>query len=57
MGRRQVMAAGAASVVAGLGGVGYAEDVGWLMQDSGNELAALAWTQRAVEPAEAGGGS
>ncbi|RBQ18088.1 transcriptional regulator [Spongiactinospora rosea] len=33
----------------------YAEYVGWLAQESGNEPAALWWTQRAVELAEAGG--
>ncbi len=33
----------------------YAEYVGWLMQEAGNEQAALSWTRRAVELAEAGG--
>ncbi|WP_431781979.1 helix-turn-helix domain-containing protein [Streptomyces chumphonensis] len=33
----------------------YAEYVGWLVQESGNERAALWWTQRAVELAAAGG--
>lgn len=33
----------------------YAEYVGWLVQETGNEQAALWWTQRAVDLAEAGG--
>ncbi|MFF4985752.1 helix-turn-helix domain-containing protein [Streptosporangium saharense] len=33
----------------------YAEYVGWLMQESGNEQAALWWTRRAVDLAAAGG--
>ncbi|MET7938362.1 helix-turn-helix transcriptional regulator [Streptomyces sp. NPDC005322] len=33
----------------------YAEYVGWLVQESGNERAALWWTQRAVDLAAAGG--
>ncbi|MFD3547752.1 helix-turn-helix domain-containing protein [Streptomyces sp. NPDC058655] len=33
----------------------YAEYVGWLMQETGDERAALWWTQRAVELARAGG--
>ncbi|MEV6011258.1 helix-turn-helix transcriptional regulator [Streptomyces sp. NPDC051976] len=33
----------------------YAEYVGWLVQETGNDQAALWWTQRAVELAAAGG--
>ncbi|MEU5247118.1 hypothetical protein AB0G81_23945, partial [Streptomyces asoensis] len=33
----------------------YAEYVGWLVQETGNEQAALWWTQRAVDLAAAGG--
>jgi transcriptional regulator with XRE-family HTH domain len=33
----------------------YAEYVGWLMQETGDERAALWWTQRAVDLAAAGG--
>ncbi|WP_063734755.1 helix-turn-helix domain-containing protein [Streptomyces sp. RTd22] len=33
----------------------YAEYIGWLMQESGDERAALWWTRRAVELAAAGG--
>ncbi|MFI1096051.1 helix-turn-helix domain-containing protein [Streptomyces sp. NPDC020917] len=33
----------------------YAEYVGWLVQETGNDRAALWWTQRAVELAGAGG--
>ncbi|MFF3285629.1 helix-turn-helix domain-containing protein [Streptomyces sp. NPDC003023] len=33
----------------------YAEYVGWLMQETGDENAALWWTQRAVDLASAGG--
>lgn len=33
----------------------YAEYVGWLVQETGNERAALWWTQRAVDLAAAGG--
>lgn len=33
----------------------YAEYVGWLMQETGDERAALWWTQRAVDLATAGG--
>ncbi|WP_406448002.1 helix-turn-helix domain-containing protein [Streptomyces sp. NBC_00876] len=33
----------------------YAEYVGWLMQETGDERAALWWTQRAVDLASAGG--
>ncbi|MGW6745575.1 helix-turn-helix domain-containing protein [Streptomyces sp. NPDC055025] len=33
----------------------YAEYAGWLMQESGNEEAALSWTRHAVELADAGG--
>ncbi|MFG2075975.1 helix-turn-helix domain-containing protein [Nonomuraea maritima] len=33
----------------------YAEYVGWLVQETGNEAAALWWTQRAVDLAAAGG--
>ncbi|MEV8548060.1 DNA-binding protein [Streptomyces sp. NPDC051572] len=33
----------------------YAEYVGWLMQETGDEQAALWWTQRAVDLAAAGG--
>ncbi|MEU7193885.1 helix-turn-helix transcriptional regulator [Streptomyces xinghaiensis] len=33
----------------------YAEYVGWLVQETGNEQAALWWTQRAVDLADAGG--
>jgi transcriptional regulator with XRE-family HTH domain len=43
--RRQLLALGSR----------YAEYVGWLMQETGNERAALWWTQRAVDLAAAGG--
>lgn len=33
----------------------YAEYIGWLVQETGNEQAALWWTQRAVDMAAAGG--
>lgn len=33
----------------------YAEYIGWLVQETGNEEAALWWTQRAVSMAEGGG--
>ncbi|WP_307865533.1 helix-turn-helix domain-containing protein [Streptomyces montanisoli] len=33
----------------------YAEYVGWLMQESGDDQAAMWWTQRAVDLADAGG--
>ncbi|MBG0829022.1 transcriptional regulator [Planomonospora sp. ID67723] len=36
-------------------GARYAEYVGWLVQETGNEQAALWWTQRAVDLAAAGG--
>jgi hypothetical protein len=35
----------------------YAEYVGWLIQETGNDLAALWWTRRAVDLAAAGGDS
>ncbi|AQW49610.1 helix-turn-helix domain-containing protein [Streptomyces violaceusniger] len=43
--RRQLLALGSR----------YAEYVGWLVQETGDDRAALWWTQRAVDLAEAGG--